>query len=221
MDGLAALRASWQFAEADPATLERLAAAMMRREFSAGTLLYSAGDSPNSAYLVESGNVWLTLTRATGSTFFVVDIPPGEIVGHFGALLERPQVGSAVAHNDVVAWHIPQPQLRDAVRSDAGIAYPMLMRVLDYAVDRTVWAGQTQGQSTRGRIAWELLWLVKSRGTHVIELSHADLAMRVGATRESVTRTLTSFKRENLIATRRRSIIVLDVAGLERIAQGE
>lgn len=221
MDGLAALRASWQFADGADATLERLAAAMIRREFPAGTLLYSTGDPANSAYLVESGNVWLTLTRATGATFFVVDIPPGGIVGHFSALLERPQVGSAVAHTDVVAWHIPQQHLRDAARSDAAIAYSMLLRVLEYAVDRTVWAGQTQGQSTRGRIAWELLWLVRSHGDNVIELSHADLAMRVGATRESVTRTLTAFKHEGLIATRRRGIIVMDVGGLERIAQGE
>lgn len=221
MDGLAALRASWQFADGDRALLERLAAVMVRREFPSGALLYSAGDSPNSAYLVESGTVWLTLTRATGATFFVVDVPPGGIVGHFSALLERPQVGTAVAHTDVVAWHIPQLQLREAARSDAGIAYAMLLRALEYAVDRTVWAGQTQGQSTRGRIAWELLWLVKAGGANVIELSHADLAMRVGATRESVTRTLTSFKHEGLITTRRRGIIVLDGSALERISQGE
>lgn len=221
MDGVSALRASWQFADGNAATLERLAPAMMRREFPAGALLYSAGDSSNSAYLVESGNVWLTLTRANGATFFVVDIPPGEIVGHFSALLERPQVGTAVAHTDVVAWHIPQPQLREAVRSDAAIAHAMLLRVLEYAVDRTVWAGQTQGQSTRGRIAWELLWLVKAHRDNVIEMSHADLAMRVGATRESVTRTLAAFKQEGLIATRRRGIIVLDVAEIERISQAE
>jgi CRP/FNR family transcriptional regulator len=55
----------------------------------------------------------------------------------------------------------------------------------------------------------------------VVEMTHQQLADAVGSVREIVTRVLRSFADQGLVKLGRRSIEVLDAAGLRRVAEGD
>ncbi len=79
--------------------------------------------------------------------------------------------------------------------------------------------------STAGRLAGVLLdWGKTAAASGTVEmrftvvLTHEELSNMVGSSRESVTRTLTRFKKEKLIEVRGSSILILDPELMESLA---
>jgi CRP-like cAMP-binding protein len=76
----------------------------------------------------------------------------------------------------------------------------------------------------RGRLAKRLLQLAttpESDGHPVVPpITQADLASLCGVTRESVSKTLTSFDRRGLVRREGRSYVLLDTEALRRLAEG-
>ena len=75
------------------------------------------------------------------------------------------------------------------------------------------------------RVAKKLLELAQKQdsgqgdnATTTIVLTHEELSRMVGASREVVSRTLTSYRRQGLLNTSHRKITITDVEGLERMA---
>jgi CRP-like cAMP-binding protein len=70
------------------------------------------------------------------------------------------------------------------------------------------------------RLAALLLRLSEERGSEIIDgLTHQDLGERIGTYRETTTQTLNTFKTEGLIDIGRKRITILDLQGLEQIAE--
>ena len=75
-------------------------------------------------------------------------------------------------------------------------------------------------ESVPARLATLLLRLRAAEGEEVLGRTHQDLAEMIGTYRETVTQTLDDFKRRGLVELGRKYIRVLDLPGLEIIAEG-
>lgn len=221
MGALEVLLASEELSAAARTTLERLAARMTRRELQRYTRLYHEGDPPGPAYLVESGSVWLTSSRPDGSTHFVADVGPGGLVGDHTALTGRDRTVTATAASACVVWGIPRRALIEAVSSDAKLAMRLLEAAIELVIEKDIEAAVRAGSTTLERLAALLLELCE-RMTQAregqIPLSHAELALMAGTTRESVSRNLAILKDRGAIDTGRRGVSVLRRDLLEELA---
>lgn len=73
-----------------------------RREYSAGTVLYSRGDEPNGFYILEKGRFRAEYDLDQGSFYEV--ILPGTSCGELPFFSETDRTGTVAAENDSVAW---------------------------------------------------------------------------------------------------------------------
>lgn len=90
----------------------RMTPASSRRSFRAGERIFTEGDAPDVAYLLDSGRieVWATQGSKRLSLSF---LGPGEILGEMAVIDRAPRSASADAITDVVVTEIRADQLRE------------------------------------------------------------------------------------------------------------
>jgi CRP/FNR family transcriptional regulator, cyclic AMP receptor protein len=221
MEPLTALEQSTDFAPAGRATLERLAARMVPREFPAGTTVFAEGDPTGPAYLVGSGRVRLTSVRSDGRPQPLAMLGPGSLAGEMTALLGRARTASATAVEDVAAWELPADAIQAAFRDDQRLAHTMMLTVMELMIDQDAQAVRQLGLGPVERLATVIL--DRHRGERVAEgeplsLSTADLAVLVGETPTAFVMNLSRLRRAGAVETRDDRVVVTSVERLRRLA---
>ncbi|KAF1924423.1 sulfate transporter family protein [Didymella exigua CBS 183.55] len=95
-----------------------------RREFAAGSLLYSRGDDPDGFYILEKGRFRAEYELDQGSFFEV--ILPGTTCGELPFFSETDRTGTVAVENDSVAWLLTREQFNKLEREDPDVAREML-----------------------------------------------------------------------------------------------
>ncbi len=175
--------------------------------------------------LLRQGRVKVFCTTLEGREPFLAVLGAGELVGELAAIdgdLE-PRVASVIAIEEVTARVIPAREFLDflATRPQVAIA---LMRTLTARLRvgdrRRVEFG---GHDTTHRLATLLVEMADEHGVEAdggiridVPLSQDDLGGMVGASRESVARSLARLRSRGLVQTQRRGIKICDIALLRR-----
>jgi NTE family protein len=105
---LAAVRAVPFFRNLPSATLEALIARLRPVEHRRGSIVFSAGDTGDTMYFVESGQVE-ALTRIDGEPLAVLG--PGSFVGEIAVLLDQPRSATVRVTADAVLWELRRQEL--------------------------------------------------------------------------------------------------------------
>jgi CRP-like cAMP-binding protein len=138
---------------------------------------------------------------------------PGILLG------DRTSPGQTVVQASGSAWRIPADSLRQLSDSDAGLRLHLLGHVavtLRHLADTLSYSGRATIIERLAR------WLVQAShrlGSQRLELTHDGLAEILGVRRPSITTSLQALEGRHLIRSTRRAIIVLDPAGLAKLAQ--
>lgn len=103
------------FANIDTAKLKLLAFTSERLAFPAGAVLFNEGDRGNSAYLLLSGKVNVSLKSAQGPVV-VATIGQHNIVGEMALLGDMPRTASVIASEPVEALKIKKDQFFQLLR---------------------------------------------------------------------------------------------------------
>lgn len=212
------------FDELDSDERELFLSRCTRQHFKAGQELFTQGEPHTRSYLIRSGNVKMYYVAASGKEITLPHWSDGALIGEPNGLRERhPYAWSAQALDDVVA-----EQIKGSDLEELSMRLPRLAR---YLIETLVWKLyvvsellQSMGtQTVPARVADLLLKLGEEHGVpsaHGLTIgkrfSHDELGHMVGATRVWVTQAMKRLKREGLIATRGRDIVILDVNGLRQ-----
>jgi SulP family sulfate permease len=95
-----------------------------RKEYPAGTVLYSRGDDPDGFYILEKGRLRTEYELDQGSFFEV--ILPGTTCGELPFFSETDRTGTVAAENDSVAWLLTREKYNELERKDQQVATEML-----------------------------------------------------------------------------------------------
>nr|HEY84612.1 Crp/Fnr family transcriptional regulator [Chloroflexota bacterium] len=179
-------------------------------------------DAPTSAiYVVASGRVKIARVTDMGDEVILCVREPGEYFCPVTVLDGNAQLGAAIAMTDVtlmwaerrafLALCKEHPALLSVVQSACLLEVRHLVHRLEARSFRSV----------KERLAHTLLTenRRKSNGdapTDAVRLTQQELGDLIGASRESVSRTLAQFEREGLVGLRRGQVLLKD---LERLAQ--
>ncbi|WOT34915.1 Crp/Fnr family transcriptional regulator [Streptomyces coeruleorubidus] len=189
-----------------------------------GVILHQ--DEPSShVLLLLHGWTKVTAIAANGYEALLALRGPGDIIGEGAALTGRHRSATVTALEPVQAVVIDQASFTVFVSAHPPVALQLLSLSTDRqrSTDRRrlEWAALT----VRERLAVLLLELLRTHGNRTEEgieltigLSQQEFAGSVGSSREAVARLLKELRDRQVVATRRRRIVVLRPDVLRRIA---
>ncbi len=183
--------------------------------FEQGNFIFREGDYPHFIYRVEAGHVHLSRAHEYGRDYIIAELGAGEIFAVPSALERSPFHYSAkVATGGTVLQTLAIDKLLKLLNTDRSIT-EALMRLL---AGRVVAHGERlvnqAYDSVRRRTALVLCDLHEKYQGVAIELTREELAQMVGATKESVIRSLSDFKRDGLLTAEGKRLVIQDVDSL-------
>lgn len=212
-----ALKLSQLFDRASRATREGAVAAARLEVVPSASVIFEQGEKPADLVILSRGRARLERVAERGQRVPLGYRSSGEVLGE--ACLGRAEAyeESAISMEESEIVRVPSEILADAVAADSAMAGPVLALLL--ARQR---ATEERIQSllfcnVEGRVSEFLVkamdrWGVPTpRGTLIsAPLTHMDIALSVGSTRETVTLTLLSLRKAGLVDVAGRRLIVRD-----------
>ncbi len=214
------------FCNLDTVALEEYAAIGAEAHFPRGSTLFNEADLSASVFVICTGQVKLYCTSKEGKTLILKIALPGDVLG-LGAVIS----GSTY---EVTAETIQPSQTKSILKGDfltflarhgEGSLHAAKALSDDYKAAFFDARLLALSGSAAGRLAGILLDWGKTAATcgtfemrFTMSLTHEELASMVGSTRETVTRMLNRFRREELIQVHGSSILILAPVLLEQLA---
>jgi CRP/FNR family transcriptional regulator, cyclic AMP receptor protein len=201
--------------------------------FAAGDVLLGHDLAEAHAALIRRGIVKVTTVTGAGDELLAIR-GAGDLIGEEEALLTQPGSGSAstrlaialTAGNAIV---FPAAQLRQHIEDHPAallrIARGLCERLGD-AEARIAAAARENADRRLARFLHEVCQLTRhgipaqaARDPEIpVRLSQAELASRIGVSRETVDRALRKWRERGIVSTGHRKIVVRDTEALARIA---
>lgn len=192
------------------------------RRFHRGERLLIGGDSGAAVLVVLAGRLRVAAVSPGGREITLHRYCAGGVAGlqNLAADLDGSRSSAEViAETDGRLAAAPAAGVLDAMAAIPSLGRAFLGEALRQLRDAEELARRVSGLPVDSRVAAALLELaLPAEGARVLR---EELACRVGATRESVSRALRRFACRGAIALSGRSISVTDAGGLRRIAGGE
>lgn len=185
----------------------------------AGDVLFRPGDDCQGFLALRSGIIRVSICSAAGRELVLYRVRPGEIcLQTFTCLVQKGRYAAeGVAETEVDAVLLPPGPFDRLMAHDQDFRFAVLSSVASRfgALEDMVQALAFSGLSTR--LAQALL--ARCGPTGEVRATHEALAAEIGSAREAVTRQLSVFVRDGLVAVKRGQILIQDRRGLERLRQ--
>lgn len=192
-----------------------------QRNYPARTHFFQEGETPQAIYYLHSGRANSYATNDFGKELSLSLYRPGDLMGLHALLGQYVYRSSACAMSDCKATAIPRDALETWLREDASLPFYLLRLMARRALNKNNLLLELAYSSTRKRVAEGLLRLYHYFGgdapTFSITLKREALAHLMGTTKETVTRTLSDFKEEGLVALKGSTLTLLDIEALEEV----
>ncbi|HEX4764543.1 MAG TPA: Crp/Fnr family transcriptional regulator [Usitatibacter sp.] len=172
------------------AFVRQLASLGRVRTYPKNTVFITEGDSSDSVFVVLSGKVKVFISDTEGHEMILDTQGPGEYVGEM-ALDGNPRSASVMTLESSTFSVVARDPIREAIRNDPDFALDMISKIIDRARLATSSVKDLALLDVYGRVARLLLNMaVDKAGKLVIpeKLTQQEIAERVGASRDMVSR---------------------------------
>lgn len=203
--------------------LWRIRDATIRRTYPKDSVILFEGEAGEALYVVLSGRVKIVYTAEDGREVILGTREQGDFFGETALLDERPNPAHVIAMQDSELLILRRDEFRRCLTEIPAMSLGLLRhlsRRLRHADD------QIRGLvllDVRGRVARLLLEMAdRNDGANVPKgITHNIIAQMVGASRETVSRTLRELTLSGLLAVTGRRIAIANRAAVEAAAQLE
>lgn len=187
-------------------------------------ILFVQGQEPRGVFIMCNGRAKLSVTAADGKTIIVRVTQPGELIGLPGTIAGKPYELTAEAMEPLQARFIPRDLFLRFLRENPGAALHVL-EMMSCIFRATLMEIRFLGLSASAaqKLAHFVLDLpdVEPRAPgparKKLTMTHKEIAERLGTSRETVTRTFASFRRDGLLELHGSSLQILDPVGLQEL----
>ncbi|WP_040313063.1 Crp/Fnr family transcriptional regulator [Gleimia coleocanis] len=191
-----------------------------------GEVLFEEGDPGTRLYIITEGKVKLGHTSIDGRENLLAVLGPGEIIGELTLFDPGPRSTTATAVSPVTLLHLDHADLVTTLYNNPSMSKHML-RALARRLRRTNESlADLVFSDVPGRVAKALLDLAErfgsntENGVHVPhDLTQEELAQLVGASRETVNKSLADFVSRGWIQLEGRAVTLIDIERLARRAR--
>lgn len=213
------------FRSLNPEAVRRLDTQCVWRRATARECVLDYKDGGTSLYFVTQGHVRVLIRASSGKELILRDIRDGEYFGELAAIDGLPRSAAIVAVSDAVIAAMPPAVFRGLVHEQPDVCDQLLVLL---ASQIRMLANRVNEHGTldvRARIYAELLRLSRpardgeARAVISPPPTHVELAARVSARREAITRELKCLERAGLLERRRGALVLLDTAQLAQMIE--
>jgi len=185
-----------------------------------GKVFYRPGEMGEVLFLLKKGHVQLYRLSLDGKKLILDTLGPGTIFGEMALVGQRMHSAFAEALEDCLICVMSRADVERLI-----IDYPKVaLRILEVTGRRLREAEarleDMAFKSVPARLASLLLRLSKEHGKVIEGITHQEMAEMVGTYRETATQILNNYKSQGLIDIARKRITILDIEGLQSIAEG-
>ena len=205
----------------EPLSRERLA-----RRYGPGEALFHSETPALAVFSVHSGRVRLSRPVSDGHEVVVGMRGPGELLGVRAVLSGMPHMFTARTLEASVVCAVPRDTFLHVVHGSPELAINLLRQLAKQALLADEQLAARSGLRVSARTARLLIALTdqhrdarRGSGAPVIAMPREEMALLVGTTRESLSRTLHELAGRGAVKLQDRAVLVLDSALLERIAR--
>lgn len=212
------LAANELFQNLDAAAMAEVSAMTDVSTCPAGQVLFGPENSGEVLFFLKKGHIQIYKLNADGKKLVLHELKAGSFFGEMFVLGQGMAENYAEATEESLICAMSRADVYALLRAKPEVA----IGVIDHLAERVKSAESRletlAHEGLEARVAQVLLQECDSEDMFVRGLSQQDLAERVAATRESVTRMLNQMARNDLVKLGRRKIEVLDVDAVRKLA---
>jgi len=194
-------------------------------EYPRGSVLFHEGDPCSAVFVVCSGRMKISTTSREGRKLILRIAEAGDVLGMSAAFFGQEYEVTAESLEPCKVRVLHVKYFTELLRrfSDASMAAAKALageyRAAFDEVRLIALPGSPAGRVARLILDWAEHARQKGPNTFVrMSLTHDELASMTATTRETVTRTLSKFRKEKLITMRGMALTVLEPAALEQLS---
>lgn len=199
-----------------------LAQRTVARHYSAGEQVFGEGEPCAGLYVVESGNVRIFKSSASGREQVLSIDGPGSSIAELPVFDGGAYPASAIAIDDVSLLFVSRQDFQALCLAHPQVPLKVL-RVVGARLRRLVGIIEALSFTTvRHRLANYLLRLAQKSGKRTAEgveialpITNQELAAQIGTVRELVSRNLSRLQAEGLLKIDGRNLVIADLKALE------
>ncbi len=184
-----------------------------------GDCLFEQGDAGEALFAVISGELELSILSASGRKHTLDRLAAGAVFGEIALFDPGARTATASAVGPCTLRRLRRQDVLNQIRSHPELAEDMLR----LAGQRMRWMSTQISEQVflplPVRLARKLLHLSPAAHDGRLEISQAELAEYVGATREAVSKALAGWKRCDILEISRGAVEITDRAALEELAE--
>ncbi|MFK8105466.1 MAG: response regulator [Saprospiraceae bacterium] len=182
--------------------LEKLVENRATKTYQKKEKLFQEGNHPKRLYYIVSGKIKTYKTNEWGKEYIIGVFQAGDFIGHLPLIEGKPYTASAAAMEETVVSQVPREDFFKLLHFSQNFT-ARFIKVLSKSIEEKEEKLLSLAYSSiRKRVAEALVRLEedsRKTGAQEIIILRDDLASLVGTAKESVIRTLTDFKNEQLI----------------------
>jgi len=192
--------------------LARLGALGVQREYRKNTMLIHEGDEGDTLFIILSGRVKVYAVDASDREVTYGVLGPGQYFGEM-SLDGGPRSASVITLEPTVCAAVSKRTLRDYLVERPDFAFHLLVTVIQRARQATRIARSLALDSVYSRLIRFLgnHSVPQPDGTHALpeRMTHQEMASRIGASREMVSRILKDLETGGYLATQDHRLMIL------------
>lgn len=197
---------------------EHLAQGSAKRSFDRGQIVFFEGQSADSIMLLLSGELKVSTYSSDGSEFIIATVDPGETIGELGVFANVPRSATVTAVVPSVALRLPQSAVMELIQQQPILAVAMLKQLANMVRASTGIASDLVFLDLTQRVAKLLLTgMDRATATNEIRITQAELAARVGASRQRVNACLQELQRQGFVSLSSGRVRVQDPESLQSL----
>lgn len=186
-----------------------------------GEVLFEQGDVGDTLYAIISGAVEFSVLAQDGRKLTLDMMRPGALFGEISLFDPGERTATATAVEPTRLCRVRHSDVLAQIRHQPDLAVDMI----HLAGQRMRWMGRQLSEQVflplPTRLARKVLHLAPENSTAPckLTLSQAELAEFVGATREAVSKILSSWKKDGVIGGTRGGLVIVDWDALSMLAE--
>jgi len=188
-----------------------------------GEILFEQGDEGDALFAILEGTLEVSFLAMSGRKLSLTLMRPGEVFGEIALFDSGPRTATIAAAEPSRVLRVRQSDVMNQIRQHPDLAVDMIR----LAGLRMRWMGSQLNEQVflpmPIRLARKLLHLSELQDGPAtrIALSQSELAEFVGATREAVSKTISSWKRDNVVEASRGGLMIQDFEALRELADSD
>jgi CRP/FNR family transcriptional regulator len=210
---------------ASEAAIERLAHASSVHECKRGEVLFREGSMAVRGLVVLAGYVRAVHYQTNGHSVLIESSAPGEVIGPIGGFADVAFEADIEAGSDTVVAFFPMSLLKELVATEPGVALSVIQGLAKrwVSVISLTKRNAAEVPTRLARYLLELPALRETDTTRLVELpgSRVELAVILATSPETLSRTFHVLTEEGVVDAYMRTVRILDLRALERLAQDD